>query len=323
MHSLRPLKNNKAHQNTSKQSDTSPQLGMRRGGRPRLALGFKDSNIVTDTGSNCDILDCIDKEQSRDLVIDAEVPELQEEGTDSDSDSCCSLDSTASGPSTFREPREAPPLQLPPSLCSGCQKLFKEANNKCKTRRDPITETDPSHLLCDQWVLMKPWRSSRLSNTKGRLWTHLARIRKRHQDGEVRKLRGEDRKQLTCSQPHTFLQRNLRRCTRQAVSTGRRRVKRKRRRHSTGPPRSRGAKQHRLHSDPDPQNDSCPADLMQDDENDDLLVWDVVPKAVTMETPKPMVDEPKQKVQSKSLGFRDLLDQLRLNSSAIIRETHM
>lgn len=321
MHSLQPLKSHKAHQNTSKQSDTSPQLGMRQRGRPRLALGFKDSNIVTETGTNCDILDCIDNEQSRDLVIGEEVPELQKEGVDSDADSCCSLDSTASGPSTFREPQEAPLLQLPPSLCCGCQKLFREHNTKSKTWRDPITETDPSHLLSDQWVLKKPWRSSRLPNTKGRLWTHLARIRKTHQDGEVRKLRGEDKKQLTCSRPHTFLQRNLRRCTRQPVSKGRRRVTRKRRRHSAGSPRSRGAKQHRLHRDPDPQNDSCPADLSQDDKNDNLLVWNVVPKAVTMETPKPMVDEPKQEVQSKSLGFRDLLAQLLLNSSAIIRET--
>lgn len=104
---------------------------------------------------------------------------------------------------------------------------------------------------------------------------------------------------------------------------------------SQGP---RVAKQQRLHSNNHHQhisvncndNDSLHPtsdhssssgfDRETDDSSDTNLTIELTPSSVTMETTKPSEVQPKQKVPKKTGGFRDLLTQLRGNSSMIVRE---
>ncbi|XP_062336951.1 uncharacterized protein si:ch211-227n13.3 isoform X1 [Osmerus eperlanus] len=319
MRSLKPLRHGKKHQETVNHSDAALQARMT--GRQQTRLDTRLEDSITDNGLDLDIIDCIDKHHYKHPVIDLELPEQQEVGADSDgesdADSCCSLDSKASGPSYPWDQASLLEPTVHPDLCSGCQKLFREAK-KSKTQRDAFPITVPSDLSCDQWVLKKPWRPRRLPNTKGRLWTHVGRIRKRQQNEGNRKQ--IEASQLTCSRPHIFLQRILRGCVRQAVSSGRRRGKRKRRLHSSDRS-AHVAKQHRLDCDPGSQNDSHSDNPEQGDS--DVLILDVVPKSVTMETPPSPVREPKPEVRRKKGSFRDLLAQLSCNRSIIVQEAPM
>ncbi len=52
-----------------------------------------------------------------------------------------------------------------------------------------------------------------------------------------------------------------------------------------------------------------------------LETVELIPSTVTLETTKPRAVPPKPKAQKKTGGFRDLLAQLRGNSSMIVRET--
>ena len=112
----------------------------------------------------------------------------------------------------------------------------------------------------------------------------------------------------------------LRGVVRQAVSSGRRRGKRKRRLHSSDRS-AHVAKQHLLDCDPGPQNDIHSDNPEQGDS--DVLILDVIPKTVTMETPPLPVGEPKPEVRRKKSSFRDLLAQLSCNRSVIVQEAPM
>lgn len=144
MRSLQPLRHGKKHQETGNHSDAALQARMTGIQQTTLDTRLEDSITITDNALDLDIIDGIDKQHDKHPVIDLELPEQQEIGADSDgesdADSCCSLDSKASGPSY---PWDQASLLQPtahPNLCSGCQKLFREAK-KSKTQRDafPIT----------------------------------------------------------------------------------------------------------------------------------------------------------------------------------------
>lgn len=123
---------------------------------------------------------------------------------------------------------------------------------------------------------------------------------------------------------------------------GRRKTRRKRTREEEQG--SRIAKQQRLHSSSlhqynhDSTNESglysasslcsgpsfqgCSEQEISDQPDTDLVV-EQIPSAVTSETTKSGEVPPNQKVHKRTVtGFRDLLTQLRGNSSMIVRETH-
>lgn len=316
-------------------SDPAGQPGMRRRGQGEGAgPGWEsaDSSIViSDEATDHDLIDrhrgnhsvseCgsspleLSVSQGK-AVIGGKVTGQTERGVESDAESCCSLDSIVSGPSFMVQ---ATPLTLPPGLCLTCQRLHREAKSRRNTPLDKLTDNDPTSLSCDQWVLMKKWTPRRPQNVKGRLWTHLGRIRHREQT------RGE---QPACSRPHIFLQRNLRRYESQAVSRGRKRKK-----------RSRGSRQRAgtcnnlnrsglhssgLHSDPDPDGKAENSDDSDLDRTRRVLTFQVFPSSVTMETLTQEEATPtrEEEPRKKSGSFRTQLAQLRANRSCVVRETH-
>ncbi|KAJ8255293.1 hypothetical protein GJAV_G00203240 [Gymnothorax javanicus] len=125
-------------------------------------------------------------------------------------DGCSDSSSTASGPTLSADLTG----QLP---CPACVRLIRKMRKLKNWRKS--TEYDPMSLSCDQWVLKKIWRPRALPKRKGKLWTHLSRIRKRAlsrtEDGEMPKLK------TTCSRPHVFLHRNLVLCKRREAQNHR------------------------------------------------------------------------------------------------------
>ena len=144
MRSLQPLRHGKKHQENGNHSDAALHAALqarmtgRMTGRRQSMLDTRLEDSITDNGLDLDIIDCIDKQHDKHPVIDLELPEQQEVGADSDgesdADSCCSLDSKASGPSYPRDQASFLQPTAHPDLCSGCQKLFGEAK-KNKTQR--------------------------------------------------------------------------------------------------------------------------------------------------------------------------------------------
>ncbi|KAG9266480.1 hypothetical protein AMEX_G19112 [Astyanax mexicanus] len=121
---------------------------------------------------------------------------------DSQSDEASAEGSVVSGPGS-------PHSVLSSLRCRDCRTLF----TKIRRQRPPKTrkrDYDPASLSCDEWLLIKTWHPKRRRQERGKLWTHLKRIRKL-----VLELSGCAMKNtVTCSRPHVFLQRNLRRCRR-------------------------------------------------------------------------------------------------------------
>lgn len=113
-------------------------------------------------------------------------------------------------------------------------------------------------------------------------------------------------------------------------------IRRKRRRNDSQGPRDR--KQQRRHSnnqtqhisisclddDPNssgPNTEDCINQETEDPMDTDLIV-ELIPTTVTKTTAKPAELPPKQKTPRKTRSFKDLLSQLRGNTSVIIREMH-
>ncbi|KAJ8352391.1 hypothetical protein SKAU_G00238670 [Synaphobranchus kaupii] len=140
---------------------------------------------------------------------DISIPNIEQDevlefvGVVGDTDHCSDSSSTASGPTLSADFT----LQ---SACPTCAKLFRKMR-KLKHWEKSI-DYDPMSLSCDQWVSKKIWRPRTLSNRKGKLWTHLSRIRKRAlssiEAGEMQQPK------TSCSRPHVFLHRNLSLCKR-------------------------------------------------------------------------------------------------------------
>lgn len=130
--------------------------------------------------------------------------------------------------------------------------------------------------------------------------------------------------------------RNLRQCVWVPVKSKRKtRGKRKRTRDHALEPRL--TKQKRLHSSsPQQHNESKSTDSahgslclssasssspVSDDDKTDTHVIEVIPTTVTMDTSPPAKASPPRVVRKVRGGFRDLLAQLRGNSSMVVRET--
>ncbi|XP_044074946.1 uncharacterized protein si:ch211-227n13.3 isoform X2 [Siniperca chuatsi] len=319
-----------------------------RGKRQRTGLREAeagDSAVNTVGGWHRDILDIINSTHDAKRVAEEDevkFVEVADKGVDESDEDCASVTSSiASGPSllyntTTKKPR---PSQ---GLCSACRTLYQKAKKMKAPIKNKLLDNDPKSLTCDQWVLIKKCRPRRLPNARGKLLIHVQLVKNRLKVKNGAKQCVGEGESSACLRLHTFLQRNLRRHVRVPVKKERKKNRRKRARDdSQGPPRA--AKQQRLHSNdhlqqigiscadnnglhPTGGHSSSPdfvasSDQEIDDPTGKDLTVELIPSAVTLETTKPEVVSPKQKAPKKRGGFRDLLAQLRGNSSMIVKET--
>ncbi|XP_037642670.1 uncharacterized protein si:ch211-227n13.3 isoform X1 [Sebastes umbrosus] len=328
----------------SKRRSPSPDEGVierkLRGRRQKTELRkTKEDNGVVDAdeGKGLDIIDIINSSLDAKRVAEEDegkFVEVADEGVDGSDEDCSSVNSSvASGPSLLRS---ASPKKLRPSkgLCSACKARYQKAKKMKAPLKNKLLNNDPKSLTCDQWVLMKKWRPRRLPDARGKLSIHVQLVKKRLEvkNGANRPAQyvGEE-ESSACLRPHAFLQRNLRRRVR--VKPVKKNRRKRTRDGSQGP---RIAKQQRLHSNNRRQhisvdltsghNSSSPglegcSGQEVSDKSDTNLAVELIPSTVAMETIEPKEVPPVQKAPKRTGGFRDLLAQLRGNSSRIVRET--
>ncbi|XP_068427196.1 uncharacterized protein si:ch211-227n13.3 isoform X2 [Clinocottus analis] len=326
----------------------------RRNKRRRTALRETEAHddiVDADETKDRDIIDIINSE----CVAEEEeimCVEVADDGVDDSDDDCVSVTSSfASGPSFLHN--SVSPKKLRPSqgLCLACKTVYQKARKIKAPIKNKLLDNDPKSLTCDQWVLIKSWSPRRLPNAIGKLWISLQLVQKR--------LRGAKRpaqcvgEPSACSRPHAFLQRNLRRPVRVPVK---KETKKNRRKTKRGDSRGRSVankqqqqqqqqkqqqkqeqqqqqlqqqlqqQRQRLHSFINGQrisvtSTSPPAFKGRGNQADTNLTLKLIPSTVTVETTKPREVPPEKKAPKKPGGLRDLLAQLRGNSSMIVRET--
>ncbi|KAI3375264.1 hypothetical protein L3Q82_021762 [Scortum barcoo] len=306
----------------------------------------EDCNSVlnADEDKTRDILDIIDTtHNARAVAEDDKVKfvEVADRGVDESEEDCVSATSSiASGPSVlYEKPKKQRPLQ---GLCSACRKLYQRAKRMKAPIKNKLLDNEPQSLTCDQWVLIKNWRPRRMPNVRGKLLTHVQVLKKRLKVKKGTKCTDQHvGESSACLRPHTFLQRNLRRRVRVPVKKERSRNLRKRMRDEPRGPcitKQLHVSLQRLSSNvlnrvdknglrPTEGHSSSPDfEARGYCETDNRAEYnfetvEVIPSSVTMKTTKPNEVLPKKKAQKKTGGFRDLLAQLRGNSSMIVRET--
>ncbi|XP_041659269.1 uncharacterized protein si:ch211-227n13.3 isoform X2 [Cheilinus undulatus] len=327
------------------QRSTSPNeevIKRKSASKRQRKMGLKNSKadniaVKTDDRRDRDILDVIDRtHKTKDVKEDdeekiVEVPDAGVDESDEDySDNC----SVVSGPSVFFEvgPEKEKPSQ---SLCSACQKLYQKAKKMKAPLKNKLLDNDPKSLTCDQWVLLKSWRPKRLPCAKGKLLTYVTLVKRKLRFKTSANPTEQCVGESACLRPHTFLQRNLRQCVRAPLKKVTKKTRRKRK--TADPWGSRVTKQRRLHNNSHHQRvDSdradkngqhaarkvvdSPAPESGNDQEMDTVTVELIPCSVTLE---PAIEAPaNQNTAKKRGGFRDLLAQLRGNSSMIVRETH-
>ncbi|XP_059200837.1 uncharacterized protein si:ch211-227n13.3 isoform X2 [Centropristis striata] len=313
---FRPSKGSERTQRSPSPAGAAPRGRMKsktqsRGLRKTTAGGSVD----TYERSSRDVLDIINDEKDVNEEDDeGALVEVADEGLDQSDEDCCSVSSVASGPSLrlFFSPQKAARTSC---LCSACKTLYQKAKRMKAPLRNKLLDNDPKSLTCDQWVLRKKWRPRRLQQANGKLLMRLDVVKER-----LRAARGAERRPAAacCSRQHAFLTRSLRQRVSVAGKKGR---KKKRRRRES----SEGAlvkKQQRIHgngqthgtnrSEPDPTGPGLESGSESADTN---LTVDSA-STVAMETTGTTTAPPKKKTG----GFRDLLAQLRGNSSMIVKE---
>ncbi|XP_042353746.1 uncharacterized protein si:ch211-227n13.3 isoform X2 [Plectropomus leopardus] len=291
--------------------------------RTGLERTREDDSVVTDEGKDRDIIDIINSTHDAKEEDEGFVKVADEGVYESDDDRHSVTSSIASGPSLLHH---ASPKTLRSSrvLCSACKTVQQRAKRMKAPIKDKLFNNDPKSLTCDQWLLIKNWRPRRRPSARGRLLIHLQLVKERLQ----MKKRRRERDSPACSRPHAFLQRNLRR-VRVPVKKGRKKNRRKRTRDGSKSPRV--AKQQRLHGNthsrhisdtsvdmsvPRPASGSPGFQGLSDREINSQADTDV-----TVEFNDTRDDgTPRQAPPKKRGGFRDLLVQLRGNST-IVRET--
>ncbi|XP_024129417.1 uncharacterized protein LOC112147338 [Oryzias melastigma] len=244
---------------------------------------------------------------------------------DGSSEACWSdCSSVASGPSFRRYAALREPV-LSQSVCSTCRKLYQRARSMKGPITDRLYDNDPSSLTCDHWILIKKIKPKKLTPTK------------RIESLKLEQRECGERESPTCSRPHIFLQRNLRRCIKKpSRKVGK---KRKRRRYNTKNS-SVAKKQHFQKSNPDRNVGSVDANDCADNSFCSGFGWadcsgqsvdheaalDVTMKEMPS-TVSPETSDFKQKAEKKEpktkTSFKDLLTQCLYNSSGVItRERH-
>ncbi|XP_061524763.1 uncharacterized protein LOC133397641 isoform X2 [Phycodurus eques] len=120
-------------------------------------------------------------------------------GLDDSDERCCS-------PSESHGSQQKP--KTTDSLCPSCRKVYQRAKSLKTPIKDKLLDNDPTSLTCDNWVLLKKWKASRLPESRGKL-SHSLLLVQSCLKGK-RKAKQNERKN-SCSRPHIFLHRNLRR----------------------------------------------------------------------------------------------------------------
>ncbi|KAM9718551.1 uncharacterized protein ACNS7B_019702 isoform 2-T2 [Menidia menidia] len=285
--------------------------------------------VDPDEQSHCDILDIIDISCGEELAADAEaggVVEVADNGLDDSNEGGGSECSIASGPSFMHHTTSRQP-KPPRALCAACLGLFERTKRAKAPVRNKVMDNDPQSLTCDRWVLVKKRMPRSLPNTRRGLLSLLQLDTEGKQRVEV---------SFVCSRPHVFLIRNLRCCTR--VPAGKQRKKNRRKRSREDSQDLRVAKQQRLQrrrrsrhqkiagNPTGPSPNSCSSSWnCSGQEIDSRAAGDptaeAAPASVTQETGKAKDVRDKRESSKKTRGFRDLLAQLRGNSSMVVRET--
>ncbi|XP_047445079.1 uncharacterized protein si:ch211-227n13.3 isoform X2 [Mugil cephalus] len=282
--------------------------GQRRRTGQRKDKGAGDA-ADKDEGMVRDIIDIINTSCDAEEENEGKAIEISDTGLDESDEDRISECSVASGPnfSYCPTPKKPRPSQ---SLCSACRKLYQKAKRIKAPTKNKLLDNDPKSLTCDQWVLIKKWTPKRLPNSRGKLL--------------VKKLwkqwGGVEASSSSCSRPHAFLQRNLRR--RVNVPTKKEKKNRRRKRARADSEGPRVAKQRRLQSNDHYQHISISHSSPEQEaisvtDNEESV--ELIPSSLTLERAKPKAGTPKRKAQ-KNRGFKNLLDQLRGNSSMIIKE---
>uniref|UniRef100_UPI0037E8C7D9 uncharacterized protein n=1 Tax=Semicossyphus pulcher TaxID=241346 RepID=UPI0037E8C7D9 len=332
---------------TTLQRSPSPNdiIQRRSMGKRQRKTGLQKTNssksaINTDEGRGCDILDIINRTHSAKGVIEGVIKdegkcvEVADKGVDESDEDCVSVSSIASGPSLLSK---ATPKTAKPSLglCSACQKLYQKAKRMKAPIKDKLLDNDPKSLTCDQWVLIKSWRPRKLPDTRGKLLTHVTLVKRRlrlKNGAKQIEQRVKDGESAACSRPHMFLQRNLRRLVKVPVKRGVKKNRKKRRRDDSQG--SQAAKQQRLHHQhtsttninshhPTSAHSSSPALESCSEQETNTVTVQMIPCSVTLEPVGGVTATANAAKKKKATrgGFRDLLSQLRGNSSMIVRET--
>ncbi|XP_055084335.1 uncharacterized protein si:ch211-227n13.3 [Periophthalmus magnuspinnatus] len=250
-----------------------------------------------------------------------------------------SVSSVMSGPSRRYNPCADKPL----TLCPACRKLQQKAKRMKAPRKDKLLDTNPKSLTCDQWILLKPWRSKKKFDGRG---NQLGIVQSIHKLLVVKKskkknyLGAED----MCSRPHVFLQRNLFHWMKKPMMKERKKNRKKRAREDSQG--TRVAKRKRTHNNDQPISNSlihntepirncfthnssldpisspCSTSSLESGPDDSDLMCRLLPVSVPSEASDSFKEVTNCQIVSKKVGgFKDLLAQLRGNNSMIIRET--
>ncbi|XP_055007525.1 uncharacterized protein si:ch211-227n13.3 isoform X1 [Boleophthalmus pectinirostris] len=272
-----------------------------------------------------DILDLIDRSHENLPEETSPWVEVADDGVDQSDDDQVSVSSITSGPSSNYDPCVDKPL----TLCSACHKLQQKAKRMAPLKHK-LLGTNPKSLTCDQWILLKPWRSKKKPDGKRNVlglvqFIHKLRVVKKSM--KKKKMPAED----MCSRQHVFLQRNLH-CVKKPIMKERKKNRKKRAREDSQG--TRVAKQKRTHKNQpislnhntvprrngfthnysfDPMSSHCSI-LSQSGPDDSDVTFRLPPLDSFKEFPK-------QTISKRGGGFRDLLAQLRGNNSMIIKET--
>ncbi|XP_034039724.1 uncharacterized protein si:ch211-227n13.3 [Thalassophryne amazonica] len=312
----------------------------RRFGNKRLRRRLKEpqrgnSVVSTDVKANFDLISFTDGRHEKDAVSEKDKEHFGEVDVEASKEQCNSPSSTSSGP-TFTLFRTTMNPNFLCGLCSSCWKLYQKAKRMKTPIKDKLLDNDPTSWTCDQWVLIKKWQPRRHCHKRRKSLVQVVEKQLTIKKGGRRYescLREQE--PPTCSRPHIFLQRNLSQCAKVPVRRGRKKGRRKRSRDDVQDVRK--VKQQRIHSSRFQQSISTgftdsriPArsrsfngyDKQKDERNNaEDLVFELIPSTVTLETTKTEEAPTKKQAQKKTGSFRDLLVQLRGNSSVIVQET--
>ncbi|XP_034087875.1 uncharacterized protein si:ch211-227n13.3 isoform X3 [Gymnodraco acuticeps] len=289
-----------------------------------------DSRVHAEERRDRDILDVINSTLEAKGVGEEDEErfvEVTDEGVDDSDADCVSVSSIVSGPFLPHNASRRKQL-LSQGVCTACRSLGEEAKKSKRPMKDKLLNNDPNSLTCDEWVLIKSWRPRKLPNERRKLLILVQLFKKRLNSQCGRKLESS-----ACTRPHSFLQRNLRRCLRTPMKQMKKNRGKRRRVGSQGP---RVAKQQRLRSNHHLQNICVSStdkssilsagledqiDQEVSDESNTHLTVQLIPANVSLEPTEPRELPSNQKAAKKACGFRDLLAQLRCNSSMVVKES--
>ncbi|XP_061696250.1 uncharacterized protein si:ch211-227n13.3 [Syngnathoides biaculeatus] len=231
----------------------------------------------------------------------------------------------------------APNKKLRPraGLCPSCRKFYQRAKRLKTPIKNKLLDNDPTSLTCDQWVLLKKWKPSRPSPSRGKLSLCVLRLQARVKGKKKAKQNKQDGHKHSCSRPHLFLQRNLTKPCKVPERKERKRNRGKRPRDDSQG--SQTGEQKRLRGKKaSPQGnfgngsnqssvDATCAGLDVDGFHSGESAYEnnsnVSANIPCTDTTTFQVIPPKQEAPVKMSQFRDLLAQLRGNNSMIVKES--